>query len=88
MGLIFKFGQAVPDVLHFSVPKKVVLWTRVKEELHTWIGTKNQNYPCYQILKNFLKNVCIRGCIPFLIRIMLSITYSFDSGNSILHLML
>ena len=29
----------------------------------------------------------VRDCIPFLIRIMLSITYSLYSGNSILHLM-
>ena len=45
-------------------------------------------YPCYQILKKFFKNLRIRDCIPFLIRIMLSITYSLASGNSILHPML
>ena len=45
-------------------------------------------YPCYERLKKFLKNLCIRNNIPFLIRIMLSITYSVDSGNSILHLIL
>ena len=43
--------------------------------------------PCYQILKKFLKNLCIRDCILFLIIIMLSITYSLVSDNSILHLM-
>ena len=30
--------------LHFSVPKKEVLWTRVKGELHTWSGTKNRTF--------------------------------------------
>ena len=35
MGLLFEFGQAVPEILHFSVPTKGVFWTRVKGELHT-----------------------------------------------------
>ena len=39
------------------------------------------------ILKKLLKNLCIRDCILFLIRIMLSTSYSLDSDNSILHLM-
>ena len=43
-------------------------------------------FPCYQILKKYLKSLCIRDCIPFLIRI-LSITYSLDSDNNIPHLM-
>ena len=43
--------------------------------------------PCYQTLEKCLESLCIRDCIPLLIRIMLSITYSFDSDNSILHLM-
>ena len=43
--------------------------------------------PCYQTLKKYLKSLCIRDCIPFSIRIMLSITYSLDSENSIQHLM-
>ena len=34
-----------------------------------------------------LKSLCIRDCIPFLIKIMLSITYSLNSDSSILYLM-
>ena len=42
---------------------------------------------CYQILKKYLKNLCIRDYIPFPITIILSITYSLDLENNILHLM-
>ena len=42
--------------------------------------------PCYQILKKYLKNLCIRDCIPSLITKILYMTYSFDSDNNILHL--
>ena len=48
------------------------------------------NYRPISLLSNiekFLKNLCIRDCILFLIIIMLSITYSLVSDNSILHLM-
>ena len=31
--------------LHFSAPKKKVLWTRAKGKLHTWNGTKNNFLP-------------------------------------------
>ena len=43
--------------------------------------------PCYQILKKYLKTLCIKNCIPFSVTITLSIAYSLDSGNNILHLM-
>ena len=43
--------------------------------------------PLYQILKKYLKNLCIRDCIPSLITIILSMTYSLDLDNNILHLM-
>ena len=42
---------------------------------------------CYQILKKYLKNLCIRDYILFSVTIILSITYSLDLGNNILHLM-
>ena len=42
---------------------------------------------CYQILKKYLKNLCIRDYILFSITIKLSITYSLDLDNNILHLM-
>ena len=48
------------------------------------------NYLPVSLLSNIekiLKTLCIRDCIPFLIRIILSITYSLDSDNSIPHLM-
>ena len=35
--------------------------------------------------KKYLKNVCIKDCIPFSIIIIISITYSLDSDNNILH---
>ena len=38
-------------------------------------------------LKQYLKNLCTRDCIPSLIKIILSMTYSLDSDNNILHLM-
>ena len=41
----------------------------------------------YKLLKKYLKNLFIRDCIPFLITKILSMTYSSDSGNNILHLM-
>ena len=41
----------------------------------------------YHILKKYLKNLCIRDCIPFSIRIILSMTYNLDSDNNILYLM-
>ena len=43
------------------------------------------NYCPISLLSNIEK--ILRDCILFLIRIMLSITYSLDSDNSILHLM-
>ena len=43
-------------------------------------------FPCYQILKKYLKSLCKGDCIPFLIRII-STTYSFDPDNNIPHLM-
>ena len=43
--------------------------------------------PFYQILKKYLKNLCIRDCIPSLITIILSVTHSFNSDNNILHIM-
>ena len=42
--------------------------------------------PCYQILKKYLKNLCIKDFIPFSIT-TLFITYSLDLDNNILHLM-
>ena len=33
--------------------------------------------PCYQIFKKYLKKICIKGCIPSSVTIILSITYSF-----------
>ena len=48
------------------------------------------NYHPISLLSNiekYSKNVSIRDCIPFSIRILLSITYILDSDNSILHLM-
>ena len=41
----------------------------------------------YQILKKYLINLCITDYIPFLITIILPITYSLDLDNNILHLM-
>ena len=35
----------------------------------------------------YLKNLCLTDYIPFLITITISITYSLDLGNNILHLM-
>ena len=56
-------------------------------EIHNYIKATTVQSPCYQILKKYLKILlCIRTCIPFLIRIMLSLTYSLDSDNSILHI--
>ena len=43
--------------------------------------------PCFQMLKKYLKDLCIRDCIPSLITIILYKTYSLDSDNNILHLM-
>ena len=43
--------------------------------------------PCYQILKKYLKTLCRRNCMPSLITIIVSMTYSLDSDNNILHLM-
>ena len=40
-----------------------------------------------KILKKYLKNVCIRDCIPSLIIKMWSMTNSLDSDNNILDLM-
>ena len=53
-------------------------------EIQNHIKATIAQSPCYQILKKYLKSLCIRTCIPFLI--MLSLTYSLDSGNSIIHL--
>ena len=46
------------------------------------------NYCPISLLSNIEKifEKVIRDCIPFPIRIMLSITYSLDSDNNILHL--
>ena len=41
--------------------------------------------PCYQILKRYLKNLCIKDCIPFSITTTLFITYSLYLDNNILH---
>ena len=53
-------------------------------EIQNHIKATIAQSPCYQILKKYLKSLCIRNCIPFLI--MLSLTYSLDSGNGIIHL--
>ena len=48
------------------------------------------NYHPISLLSNiekYLKNLCIRDCIPSLITIILFMTYSLDSDNNILHLM-
>ena len=48
------------------------------------------NYHPISLLSNiekYLKNFCIRGCIPSLITIVLSMTYTLDSDNNIIHLM-
>ena len=37
--------------------------------------------PCYQMLKEYLKNLCTKDCIPFLITIILSITCSLANIN-------
>ena len=42
----------------------------------------------YQILKKYLKSLCMKDCISSVITIILSITYSLNSGNNILLLML
>ena len=42
MGLLYRSGQAAPEIFHFSAQKREVLWTRVKEELYSWNGTKNR----------------------------------------------
>ena len=44
-------------------------------------------YPCYQILKKYLKKLYIRDSIPFSITIMLSINHSLDSENNTLYRM-
>ena len=35
--------------------------------------------------KKYLKNVCVKDCIPSSKTIMLSMTYNFDSDNNILN---
>ena len=48
------------------------------------------NYRPISLLSNigkYLKKLCIRDCIASLITIILSMTYSLDSDNNILHLM-
>ena len=45
---------------------------------------KDSKSPCYQILKKYLNNLCIRDYIHFSITI-LSITYSLDWDNNILY---
>ena len=48
------------------------------------------NYRPISLLSNiekYLKKLCITDYIPFLITIILSITYSLDLENNILHLM-
>ena len=48
------------------------------------------NYCPISLLSNMekiLEKLMLRDCIPFIIRIMLSITYGLDSDNNILHLM-
>ena len=47
------------------------------------------NYYPISLLSNIekiLQNTCMKDCIPSSITVILSITYSFDSDNSILHL--
>ena len=44
------------------------------------------NLPIIKYLKKYLKNVCIKDCLPFLVTITF-ITYSLNLGNNILHLM-
>ena len=39
--------------------------------------------PCYQILKKYLKNICIKDYIPFSVSVILSITYGLYSDNNI-----
>ena len=49
------------------------------------------NYRPVSLLSNIekiLKYLCIRDCIPSLITNILFMTYSLDSDNNILHLML
>ena len=43
--------------------------------------------PVIKYWKKNLKYLCINDCIPFSIIVVLSITYSLDSDNNILHLM-
>ena len=46
------------------------------------------NYRPISLLSNIekiLENLCIRDCMPSLITIILSMTYSLDSDNNILH---
>ena len=48
------------------------------------------NYRAISLLSNtekYLKNLCIADYVLFLITIILSITYSLDLDNNILHLM-
>ena len=47
--------------------------------------SKFRQFHCYQILKKHLKCLCIRDYTPFSITIVLSITYSLDLDNNILH---
>ena len=41
-----------------------------------------------QILKNYYKNLCMKDCIPFSVKIILSTTYSLDSDNNNLYMSL
>ena len=46
----------------------------------------SSNLPVIKYLKKYLKNVCIKDCLPFLVTITF-ITYSLNFGNNILYLM-
>ena len=58
------------------------------EETVYFLPLSSQKFlsPCHQILRKYLKNLCIGDYIPFLITKILSMTYSLDSDNNILHL--
>ena len=47
MGLLFKFGQAIPEIWGF-------LLAIVKGEIHTWNGTKNRIFYFFYFLFFFL----------------------------------
>ena len=84
-------ASSIPTVLSVSVSVSLCLSVSLsvlKTAKVVLVFKKDSlSFPCYQILKKYFKNLCIKDCIPFSITTTLFITYSLDLGNSILHLM-